>query len=509
MDLSKLSDADLEAIAAGDMSKVSDTGLKYLSRQSPPDRPIEERVSRIPGLVARGLAPSALGAAVGSPFGPVGMLAGSLAVPAAELASQGYNAIVPEEYQLKVTPSQAISNLLTQIGLPQPETTGERMITQGSSAFGGTAAGLPGFMRMAQTAATPTGRSVSGQLAAAPASQMTAAPVGAATGEFVESQTESPIAGMLANIVAGGFAGARRGEKPTVPTKEAIKDAASAAYQAATSAGVIVQPTSLQKRIGDIENTVRNAGFDADLHPKVAAVLRRFQNEGQTPKTLDELEILRRVAQGAAGSVEKDERRLGRLIISKLDDYVENLGQADLIGGNAAAGSSALKTARALWSRSVKTETLDDIIERATTSSTQYSQSGMENALRVQFRQLANNQNRLRQFNSEEQAAIKYVARGGNVQNALRYLGKLAPTGVVSGGVSTGAGYLFGGPLGAAVVPAVGMGSRYAAEQMMLQNVENLRNQVLSGRQMGRGTPTIYSAPAAMRGLLYSNQEAE
>jgi hypothetical protein len=53
------------------------------------------------------------------------------------------------------------------------------------------------------------------------------------------------------------------------------------------------------------------------------------------------------------------------------------------------------------------------------------------------------------------------------------------------------------------------MGSRYASEQMMLQNVENLRNQVLSGRQMGRGTPTIYSAPAAMRGLLYSNQEAE
>lgn len=509
IDLSKLSDSDLEALANNDLSKVSDAGLKYIARQEPVDRPIEERVSRIPGLVARGMAPSMMGAALGAPLGPVGMLAGSLAIPAAELTSQAYNAIVPEDYRLKVTPSQAISNLLTQIGLPQPETTPERMITQGSSALGGTAASIPGFMRLGQVAATPTRRAVSTQMAAAPGSQMVAAPVGAATGEAVESATDSPLAGMFANIVAGGVAGARRGEKPQVPTKESVKDAARAAYEVATSAGVIVQPNSFQKRLTDIETTVKSAGFDADLHPKVAAVLRRFQTEGQTPKTLDELEILRRVASSAAGSLEKDERRLGRMIISKLDDYVENLGQADLIGGNAAAGSTALKTARNLWSRSVKTETLDDIIEKATTSASQYSQSGMENALRTQFRQLANNKNRLSQFNSEEQAAIKYVARGGDIQNVLRYLGKLAPTGVVSGGLSTGAGYLFGGPLGAAVLPTVGAASRFGAEKMMQQNVENLRNQVLMGRQIGRGTPTIYSTPAAMRGLLYSNQEAE
>ena len=126
IDLSKLSDADLEALANNDLSKVSDLGLKYIARQQPVDRPIEERVSRIPGLVARGMAPSMMGAALGAPLGPVGMLAGSLAVPAAELTSQAYNLIAPKEYQLKTTPSQAISSLLTQIGFPEPETTPER-----------------------------------------------------------------------------------------------------------------------------------------------------------------------------------------------------------------------------------------------------------------------------------------------------------------------------------------------------------------------------------------------
>ena len=43
----------------------------------------------------------------------------------------------------------------------------------------------------------------------------------------------------------------------------------------------------------------------------------------------------------------------------------------------------------------------------------QFSGSGFENALRTEFRNLAQNPKRLRGFSAEEQAAIRRVARGG------------------------------------------------------------------------------------------------
>src|SRR5690606_40869921 len=59
----------------------------------------------------------------------------------------------------------------------------------------------------------------------------------------------------------------------------------------------------------------------------------------------------------------------------------------------------------------------------------QFSGSGLENALRTEFRQLAMNPKRLRRFTQEEQRAIKEVAFGNPTSNTLRQIGKLAPTG--------------------------------------------------------------------------------
>lgn len=48
------------------------------------------------------------------------------------------------------------------------------------------------------------------------------------------------------------------------------------------------------------------------------------------------------------------------------------------------------------------------------------------------------------------------VARGTTTGNAARYLGKLAPTGSVSGVLSGGAGFAAAGPAGAIGLPAAG-----------------------------------------------------
>lgn len=496
----KLSDKVAEAVKTG----ASATEILDVASAG---RRVEERLARVPGIAARGALPVAVGATMGAPFGPVGMLAGSVAVPAAEALSQLYNLIAPEQYRLQTTPMQAIQQLGTQMGLPVAETLPEQAIQAGAGAVGGVIGQIPGAARLAQTAVTPTGRQVAETFAARPTAQMTGAAVGAPVGQVVEEVTGSPIAGALAGMAAGGVAGARRGELEVAPTREAVRTEAQGAYQRATQAGVIVSPQSLQNAVTRIEQQANNAGYDPGLHPRVAAVLNRLQQEGQQPRTLDELEILRRVASGAAASNERDERRIARLIVNQIDNYVNNIRPPDLIAGNQ-AGVNELRDARRLWSMNAKADVFEQMVDRAqTTGASTYTQSGYENALRGEFRRLANNQNRMRQFTADEQEQIRQIARGGNVQNMMRMIGKFSPTSVIAAPLSAGTGYVLGGPVGAVAAPVVGLGARAASERMMQQQIDELINQILLGRPQQRGAPTMFNIPAA--GAAFQPVEAE
>lgn len=467
-----------------------------------------ERAGRAPGLVARGALPVATGAALGAPFGPVGMLAGSLAVPAAEALTQLYNVIAPQQYQVP-TPMQAIESLGSMIGLPKAETLPEQMIQAAGGGVAAPIAQIPGAARLATTAITPTGREVARVAATQPTAQIAAGGVAAPVGEVVGEVTESPTAGVLASMLAGGVAGARRGEQEVAPTRQAVRTESQNAYERATQAGVIVSPNSLQTAVGNITKQVADAGYDPGLHPRVKAVLDRLELEGQQPRTLDELERLRRVASGAAASNERDERRLGKLIVRQIDDYVGNLGAPDLVAGNQ-AGIGELRTARNLWSRNAKADVFEQMVDRAqTTGGSVYTQSGYENALRGEFRRLANNENRMRQFTADEQAEIKQIARGGNVQNILRIVGKFSPTSVIAAPLSAGTGYVVGGPAAAVALPAAGLAARRTSEQMMQRQVDDLINQILMGRPLQRGEPTMFNIPAAGRGLLAPQVEVE
>lgn len=169
------------------------------------------------GAVIRGLAPVATGAALGAPFGPVGMLAGGVALPAADaltaltnVALAGAEKMTGRAMPRATAPSQEIQNILTRIGVPQAQTTGQKLVESGAGAIGGTLASLPGLARMAQTAVTPVGRTISEQLAQRPAAQIAVAgPAGAAGRLAAESAAPlgpvpQAIASMGASTLVGG-----------------------------------------------------------------------------------------------------------------------------------------------------------------------------------------------------------------------------------------------------------------------------------------------------------------
>ncbi len=140
------------------------------------------------GAAIRGLTPPLATALMGAPFGPVGMLAGSLALPAGDAltallntATAGAEKVTGGQYGRITPPSQAIQNLLTQAGVPKAETTGQRALETSLGAMGGTASQMAGLQKLAQTAVSPVTRAVTQQMAQRPLAQTAVAlPAGAA-----------------------------------------------------------------------------------------------------------------------------------------------------------------------------------------------------------------------------------------------------------------------------------------------------------------------------------------
>lgn len=272
-----------------------------------------------------------------------------------------------------------------------------------------------------------------------------------------------------------------------VPSLEELKSQATAAYKRADEAGIVVKENSLKGLKTRIVAITKKEGIDKDLHPDSSAALNRIiKSKGEL--TLSEIETLRKIASDAKGSLKPSDRRLASKIVDELDDYLDNLSDADVIAGDATK-AKALKEARELYSRTKKAEEINTLVQRATDSAANFSGSGMENALRTEFRNLAKNEKRMRRFTKEEQAAIRKVAQGGKLENSMRFIGKFAPTGVVSGVLSGGFGALVAGPFGAAL-PAAGVAGRHVATKLTRRNAD------AAEALMRRGPP---SKPARQR----------
>jgi hypothetical protein len=278
--------------------------------------------------------------------------------------------------------------------------------------------------------------------------------------------------------VAEGKAGLASVPADAIPTKAQLAEAATAAYKRADDAGVIVKSQSLNGLKSRISAMAKREGIDSTLHPDSTAALKRIVT-AKGDLTLTELETLRKVASDAKGSVKPSDQRLAGKMVDELDDYIDNLKETDVVAGDASK-TKALSEARELYSRKKKADVIDELTSRAELSAPNFSASGMENALRTEFRNLAKNPSRLRYFNAEEQAAIRKVAMGGKTENAMRFIGKFAPTGVVSATLSGGLGTMVAGPAGLGV-PLVGLAGRHIATRMTKKNVRAVDELVRRG----------------------------
>jgi hypothetical protein len=291
------------------------------------------------------------------------------------------------------------------------------------------------------------------------------------------AQTVEPVANKMATALRTEPKIDIAGIAKNAPALEDLAMQSSALFKQAKDSGVELNPQYFSNMMKSVGKDLRSEGYDARLMPKVGVALEEMQN-AKIPKDFEELSTLRKFVQNAQKSVDPDERRIASILKAEFDDYVANIPDSSIVGGNK-QGLKAWKDARDTYSRMSKSEIFTDMLENAELDKTKFSMSGAENSLSQQLRQLAKNEKKMRLFTKEEQEAIKQASKGTNTQNALRLFGKFAPTSAVSS-IPALLTTSVSGPLGLAMT-AGSMGARYGATKMRKSDVNQLAAMMRAG----------------------------
>jgi hypothetical protein len=289
-----------------------------------------------------------------------------------------------------------------------------------------------------------------------------------------------PVVGQAVKGINKGL-GLNIGLKPSVsvPTAEDLANQSAQLFNVASKSGIQLDSNKFASAMDNIGRSLRSEGYTPTAYPKVTAALDEMRNTAM-PKDFTELKALRKMIQGAQRSADGEERRLGTILKADFDNYIANIPNDSVIGGSK-QGLQAWKEARDLYAKQSKAEVFEDMLYRAELDKSKFTASGMENSLAQQLRNLAKNERQMRLFTKEEQEAIVDAAKGGNVQNMLKFVGRFAPTGPVTG-IFTG-GAIATNPVVGGAIAGTTAASRLAASQMRKTDVNKLADIMRAGQQ--------------------------
>lgn len=238
-----------------------------------------------------------------------------------------------------------------------------------------------------------------------------------------------------------------------VPTRDELRDQATNLYNTAESRGIVAGPNvtgnlagRFQKIADDEKLRWPNGKVDPNYTRAGAALDMIDAHAGQSidPR---QIQVMRDNLMDSVMATQGKERRISRKMLEAFDEETVPL-------------APELAQARKVSSRYLQSDQINKARDLAEPRAAQFSGSGMENALRTEFRKLDRGIiNGTQNFNPAVEQSINNVTRGTPYSNAMRTLGKAAPTGPVSAGISTGVPFAIGNALGG---PAVGAGASAA-----------------------------------------------
>jgi len=427
-------------------------------------------------LLARGAAQTVPSTIAGFGLGGVpGALAGSVAIPFGDTLNSIINRVAGTNLRM---PSEVISSNLSKLGLKEPTTQAERVTEAAGGGLGGAASELSAMYNLAKVGGNPLLNQISQAFTQNAPRQLATSAAAGGTGQYVGEETDNPYLGLLASLGVASTAGLSPTRKAmNAPSHEELVLESKNLFDKAKSSGVQFDTNKFADSMFNIGKNLRSEGYTPKAYPGIASVLEEMTNV-QNPKDFTELQSIRKMIQNQQASTDPQTRRLASALKDDFDNYVLKAPQDHFTTGTQ-QGTQDWADARNSYSRVKKSEIFDDMMSRAELDQSKYTQSGAENSLAAQLRQLAKNDKKMRTFTPEEQDAIRDAAKGGTVQNMLKFYGRFAPHGPVSAIFSGGA---------TAYEPLIGVpfamgaeGARRAATAIRSADVQNLGAQMRLG----------------------------
>ena len=505
MDFSEITTADLEkalekAIQAEDMPNalLFENELKKRATQQGADTSlVEQGVSGIYEGLARG---------VGA---PVDLVTAGLNKLGANIENPVGGRESIEGLFQALSNQQAISDV-------EPQTAGQRIARGTGQVVGETVPATAAIVAAGPKAAvTASGTAynafknalaqVRGEAAKAPAAfaateAATAVGGGLAEKTVAEVLPDNPTAQTIANML-GAAAGGKAAEVPerllqpksTGPlTAEELKSQAGALYDRQRDQGLSAQPDVTQAIESDVFKYLDQAGYLAPVkgsnraivatdYTKLRPVYKMLEAYAEKGMTAANIQTMRRSIAGRMRDAQGEERNALRNVLRIFDE-------------NTAKLAPEIKVANAMYARAIKAEQLEDLRELAATTAVA-ANGDMENALRQEFRSLLRKiiRGTEKGWTSDEVDQLKQIVEGGSAENMMRFLGKFAPTGVVSAGLGTGVPFgvamnVTGDPIVsgtvAGSVAGLGIAGKKAGAALQQQNIDRLYQSIVQGRNM-------------------------
>lgn len=315
--------------------------------------------------------------------------------------------------------------------------------------------------------------------------------VGSAVGEGVGSQAaedvfpDSPIAQVAGALLGGGTPiGLHRlaRQAPQAPSIAEKFDEASRAYERVDAAKDTINPHSRQRLIDALRSRMSEEGIDSELHPRASRSLDLMDERLPASPRIADIEQRRRgIGRNVAGSIDREEARLGTVMKDEIDTYLNNLSPSDMSGGNPQAVLDDLRAGRDATARGHRASLIEDAAmrgeRRAATSGTG---GNAVNTIRQNIRSILDNPRKRRGFTPDEIQAMEDVVRGTPTTNALRQIGRLSPSSgtlPMAGGLTSAATM---GPIGL-TIPAAGYLGKYGAETLTDRQIKRISDLILNG----------------------------
>lgn len=385
------------------------------------------------------------------------------------------------------------STILAPTIAPESDGMGQQAVRRIGQELGAMA--IPGMGPIARSAAPL--RALGAEFGAA---------LGSGTGAAVAEQAfpGNPVAEFVGQMAGGLTPGAvaraaRRPEAP--PTVDALRAEKNAAYDETKNLGVAYNPQSYDNLLVNIVKSARDDRISPDRHAAAYSFIRDMAANRGKPLSLTELDQLRQTVRRdlitpSYGNPERAaDAHFGEIILDEIDDFIANAKPADLVSGNARDAANAIMKARSANSRYRKADLLEEALVKAKRRTESTGSGGnINNAIRQNVRGILDNPKKRKAFTKDELAAMEDLVKQGKMENFLRLVGKLSPSG---NGLMAALG--LGGAMvnpSIGVLSLAGLGAKAAADRGTLNKAMQLQSRIARG------------APAAAKPLTQSQIEA-